>query len=134
MSTPSVLPTRYETDVKNSFGGVIRLLRNLSDNSGRAQEIGKIFHSNLNQNVDLRAHMPYHVYVAMRDDATKRKMAVPTSKEQTTGKRDIEKGIDYWLGGGRFGKRYYDYGLTKTRFGRSLDHVDLNDEEESTNL
>ena len=131
MSTPSLLPTRYETDAKDSIGGVIRLLRNLPDNSDRAQDIEKIFHSNLNKkNVDLRAHIPYHVYVAMRNDANK--MAAPNSKEQTTGKRDIDKGIDYWLGGGRFGKRYYEYGLTKTRFGRSLDHVDLNDEEEST--
>lgn len=46
-------------------------------------------------------------------------------KDKTAVKRLQDKDVDYWLGGGRFGKRNFDYGLTKTRFGRSVDHVDI---------
>lgn len=120
----SVLPKSYDRYPKEELRSVMNLFENLASKDGliKSNDGDLLSMNKEHNNVDHERVKPYHVYLAIKtkDDAAE--------EEQTTDKRVQDRGIDYWLGGGRFGKRYYDYGLTKTRFGRSVDHIDLNED------
>lgn len=76
---------------------------------------------------ETEAVKPYEFHLPLNTKDVENEQAKENDLSQKKGMHDDSE--DYWIDGVRFGKRSFDYGLTKTRFGRSVDHVDISEKE-----